>query len=348
MGLSVVVCTYNGVKLMPETIRHLALQRVRPEIEWEIIIVDNASTDDTSKVVMAEWQKYENPVPFSLLYQPHPGLTFARELALEKSEFEFVLFCDDDNWLNPDYINMAYDLMLQHPSIGVLGGKGELVFETPPPGWATELKLYANGPQALVSGEVKYKVVYGAGCIIRKSAYETIMKAGYKSMLTDRSPNKLSAGGDYEFCFAIALAGYTIWYHENLSFKHFMSKERINWNYLIRLIREGVQSFDVLIPYRIRVGLNSKSLLYFNLNMTRIILSYLAKLLLVLFEILKSNPESDEAKICQLKFIALKAKLLTFRNYSIMKENFLSILDFEQNNLKPYLSKEQNLISGNT
>ena len=347
LGISVVVCTYNGAKLLPETIRHFALQCVLPGIAWEIIIIDNASTDNTSKVVLAEWEKYHNPTPFFLHYQPKQGLTYARELALEKSKYEFVLFCDDDNWLNPDYINLAYDLMLQHPSIGVLGGNGELVFETPPPSWATELKLFAHGPQAPVSGKVKIKVVYGAGCVIRKSAFETIMKAGYKSMLTDRSTNKLSSGGDYEFCFVIALAGYDIWYDKKLKFMHFMSKERIDWNYFTRLIREGLQSFEVLVPYRIRVSLGSKNIFLFNLNIIRIILSYMGKLLPVLFEGVRLQPGSEEAKRNKLKLISLKFKILSFRKYNIMRENFRKILKFEQGELKAYIAEERGSMSGN-
>src|SRR5688500_1328738 len=99
LGISVIVCTYNGAALLPETIRHIAQLHVRPDIDWEFIIIDNASTDDSAQVALSEWSKYRSSVRFSLLTQPRQGLTYARELALEKSKYEFVLFCDDDNWL---------------------------------------------------------------------------------------------------------------------------------------------------------------------------------------------------------------------------------------------------------
>ncbi|MHC2993822.1 hypothetical protein OB13_20390, partial [Pontibacter sp. HJ8] len=242
-GVSIVICTYNGAALLPETIRHIAQQRVRLAIDWELIVVNNACTDNTSEVVRAEWQKHNQPTKLSLLYQPKQGLTYARELALEKANYEFVLFCDDDNWLDADYVNKAYDLMQQHPEIGVLGGNGELVFEFPPPRWALGHGFFANGPQAATSGNVRRKFVYGAGSVIRKSAYDMLLHAGFKPLLTDRIGRHLSSGGDYELCYAIALAGYDIWYDERLKFRHFMSKERLEWDYLVRFIKEGVKCF---------------------------------------------------------------------------------------------------------
>src|SRR5688572_17458797 len=183
-GVSVVICTYNGAKLLPETLRHLALQKVRPNIPWEVILVNNASTDNTPEVAEQEWKSFQVPVPFSLLYQPKPGLTFAREMALDNARFEFVLFCDDDNWLNPNYINLAYDIMVQHPKIGVLGGHGNLVFESTPPSWAQHHRMFASGAQSVVSGKVIQNVVYGAGCIIRRSALNMLTQAGFRSLLT--------------------------------------------------------------------------------------------------------------------------------------------------------------------
>ena len=335
-GVSVVICTYNGARLLPATLRHIAQQRVRPEISWEVIVVNNASSDNTAEVVINEWEKLQNPVPFSLLCQPTPGLTYARELALEKAQYEFVLFCDDDNWLNPEYINRAYDLMLQHPAIGVLGGHGELLFETVPPAWAAGLSIFAHGPQAQVSGKVKNNVVYGAGCVMRRTAYETIIGAGFKSMLTDRLGANLSSGGDYELCYAIALAGFDIWYDDSLKFKHFMPAKRISWEYSTRFFKDSAQSFEVLIPYRIRLNLGCRNVIAFNLKYMRVVLSYAAKLVTVLLQRQKLTSDTEEIRINTLKLMSLKSKLLSFANYNGMRDNFLKVLKFENEDLGHY------------
>ena len=85
IGVTIVICTYNGARMLPDTLAHIAQQRVPPHICWEVIVVDNASTDDTSEVVKTVLAKTGSTAPFTLLHQPKPGLTYARELALESA-----------------------------------------------------------------------------------------------------------------------------------------------------------------------------------------------------------------------------------------------------------------------
>ncbi|WP_439883491.1 glycosyltransferase [Pontibacter sp. MBLB2868] len=336
LGVTVVICTYNGAALLPETLHHLAKQRVRQGIKWEIVVINNASTDHTAQVALEEWEKHQNDIQLTLYHQPKQGLTFARELGFKKASYEFVLFCDDDNWLNPDYINLAYDVMLKHPNVGVLGGYGELLFESPPPYWAKQYRLFANGPQASTSGKVPNNKVYGAGFVVRKTAYELLIKAGFKPMLTDRKAGYLSSGGDYEICYAIALAGYDIWYDENLVFKHFMPQARINPEYYIRFIKEGPESFEVLVPYRVRANSQINSSAVFYLKLVKIVLTYTLKLIPELLRKQRVSPDSEEASLLTLKIMSIKSKIFIFRSHATMKENFLKIKRFEQHNLKAY------------
>jgi glycosyltransferase involved in cell wall biosynthesis len=332
-GVSIVVCTYNGDKRLPDTLRHLAQQRVLHHIPWEVIVVDNASSDNTSQTVIKEWDKHKCSAQFSLLVQPKSGLTYARELALEKARYEFILFCDDDNWLSETYVNTAYDLMLQHSSIGVLGGYGELVYETTPPGWAASYTVFANGRQAPRSGKVLRNAVYGAGCVIRKTAYDKVHSAGFKPMLTDRVASNLSSGGDYEFCYALALAGYDIWYDERLKFKHFMPKERITWEYYTRFFQESAECLEVLMPYQLIINYGGRSLLSFHLLLLRRFLSFSKQMLPIIVNKVKLPAQSEAGQVNLLKFKAVKARMLSFRRYSKMRKNFLEILRFKQENL---------------
>lgn len=332
LGITVVICTYNGADLLPKTIEHIAAQCVRPDIAWEVIVVDNASADSSSEIAITEWEKYRLCVPFKVVSQPKPGLTFAREMAIEASAYELVLFCDDDNWLSPSYVNTAYDTMSKHPRIGMLGGHGELVFESSqPPHWATYLGLFAAGPQAKVSGKVSNNVVYGAGCIMRKSAYAVLKRAGFKSMLTDREGNALSAGGDIELCFVITLAGYEVWYDEKLKFKHFMPKKRVSTEYFIRYYKDGAKSFEVLVPYRIIVNLGSKKLTSFYIMLTRIYLSYVVKLTYTNLKKLFLRSDSEAYNTMILQSSALSYKLLSFIQFRLMRKNYFKIIELEKN-----------------
>ncbi|WP_187264252.1 glycosyltransferase [Pontibacter beigongshangensis] len=334
-GVSIIICTYNGAKLLPETLRHLAQMCVRPDVLWEIIIVDNASTDHTAKVVEEEWQQYNCKVKFSLLHQPKSGLTYARELGYAHAQFNYILLCDDDNWLNPGYVNLAFDLMEQHPSIGALGGQGELVYEEEPPYFATQLRLFANGHQAPASGKVAQNTVYGAGCVLRKSAYDQLYEIGFKPLLTDRVASALSSGGDYEMCYALAMIGYDIWYDERLTFKHFMVKERQSWDYYLRYLRESTACFEVLDAYNIFVTQGSRSELSFNFRSLRSILYYTKQYLLLSLKRISLDPASDEGKVNFLNQVAVRTRLMGYRKYLTIRKNFLHLKQFasERSNL---------------
>jgi glycosyltransferase involved in cell wall biosynthesis len=345
LGVTVVVCTYNGAALIPKTLEHIAQQRVNPGIPWEVVVIDNASTDNTSSVVLEEWEKYDYPAPLKLLYQPRQGLTFARIMALEESRYEFVLFCDDDNWLNQDYVNTAYELMIQHPRIGVLGGLGELVYEKDPPEWTQAFRMFGNGPQEKSSGKVKRNIVYGAGCVLRRSALKRILNAGYKPFLTDRSANNLSSGGDYEICYVLSLIGYDIWYDERLHFKHYMPKERCEWKYYERFFIQGAQCNEVLIPYEIIINYGVQSISTFYLKLLRSFLYSVKQWNILMLNKVNLPADSNAAKVNTLKLKRVKARIWNFRKLRAMRNNFVQIRSFKQEYLSAFTPSETKFIS---
>lgn len=251
-GISIIVPCYNSAHLLPKTIAHLAQQKVPPSISWEVIIVNNASTDDTKKVAQDEWNSFRLSTPFKIVDQPKPGLSSAREKGIEGAKYEYILFCDDDNWLDRDYIRIAYEIMTANPTIGVLGGKGEAVADVPIPKWFYDYQAsYAVGSQGSSSGDITNAkgYVYGAGLLVRFSAWHCMYKNGFKNYLTDRKGKKLSSGGDVEICFGIRLAGYKIYYDERLTFKHYMSEGRLNWQYFLNLTENQHKSMPVFHAY---------------------------------------------------------------------------------------------------
>jgi glycosyltransferase involved in cell wall biosynthesis len=250
-GVTVLICTYNGSRRLAQTLQHLAAQKVGSDLSWNILLVDNASTDGSAEIAQELWETYGAPAELRVYNQPVPGLNPSREAGFQQADHEFIIACDDDNWLQQDFVATAYAIMKRNPSIAVLGSLGELVYEVEAPAWLSSYCIYASGPQAPQNGKVESNKVYGAGSIVRKSAYQKIIKAGFKSLLTDRMASTLTSGGDHEFCYAFALAGYDIWYDDRLKFKHFIEKERISWKYYRRYIKESARCFEVLEPYKI-------------------------------------------------------------------------------------------------
>ncbi len=326
-GVSVVICTYNGAERLPETIRHIARQNVPRHIPWEFIVVNNASSDNTAEVTHRIWSSYDATAPLIIVDEPNPGLSFARSKGFATANFEFVLMCDDDNWLDPDYVKLVFEIMSTNETIGALGGRGELVFETEPPEWVRHFPIFAAGAQASKSGPTPRARIYGAGCVIRKSAYERLMKAGFRSLLTDRLGKELSSGGDYELCYGLFMARYTIWYDERLTFRHFIPSDRFSRDYYIKYLRESSRCFDVLEPYKLICERKFINLESFRILMYRLFLHYLQRYAIMQVQRLFAKPGSTRKTILSLRLFSIGTKLSLlvarrkelFKNYSYGK-----------------------------
>lgn len=256
IGISVVICCYNSAKRLPDTLQHLLLQKFSLEVEWEVIVVNNNSNDDTRAV--AHEFILNNFLPANInavvVDEPIPGLTAAREKGIAVSRHNYVLFCDDDNWLEEHFISKLYGYLLQHgnDNIGVIGSLGHPIGEVTLPSWMPSFQAwYATGEQSDTNGDITYKrpVVFGAASVLNKKAYQEICGKGFKSFLTDRLGTSLSSGGDIEICMALALSGYRIFYFSDLQFGHYLNAQRLEKKYIQRMSKEGAISAVKLLPY---------------------------------------------------------------------------------------------------
>jgi glycosyltransferase involved in cell wall biosynthesis len=341
-GVSIVICTYNGSQKLPETLRHIALQEIPEEISWELIIVNNSSTDNTAAVATTEWRKYANPGSFTVITEPKQGLSYARDRGFNEARFDYILLCDDDNWLEKDFIAIARNIMMQNPKIAVLGGLGEPVFEAEPPPWILDNpRMIAVGPQAPASGKVESNKVSGAGCIIRKSAYSQLKQSGFKGLLSDRKGSELSSGGDYELCYALAVIGYEIWYSDELKFKHFITKERLTWEYCLRYIRESTRCFDVLTSYK--MILKNRKIDVFAYAMMMNIFYHFRQLIPITLKRITHDTNSPAGRNVLLRYIVFKTEILSYvTNYKTIYNNYKKGIELK-NSVQQYSYSEKAL-----
>jgi glycosyltransferase involved in cell wall biosynthesis len=261
-GVSVVICCYNGAKRLPQTLAHLANQQVRDRLRWEVIVVDNASTDETSQVALGSWP-VDAPVPLRVVYEHRRGKACARDRGFSEAKYEIVSFLDDDNWVCPEWVQSVSDIMVQHPDIGACGGYSDAICEVSPPRWFEGHKRsYAIGPWGNEEGYVPRTqgAFWGAGCTIRKSAWQQIVNNGFRPLLVGRQGSRLAAGEDSELCFALVLTGWRLWYEPSLRFQHFLPASRLNWKHLRRLHRGFGAASVMLDPYLFALKQNPKTL----------------------------------------------------------------------------------------
>ncbi len=252
-GVSVVICSYNGAQRLPPTLEHLSRQKVDSAIPWEIVLVDNASDDNMAALAKKQWDTTGNSVPIRMVSHPIPGKTGALQLGIEKALYDYLVICDDDNWLASNYVQLVYEIMNQHLGIGALGGKSSPAFETMPPKWFERAgSAYATGLQHEETGPLynNWEVLWGAGMVLNREALNKLNSSGFKYLLTTKRGKTIVSGEDDEVCYALKLIDYKVWYDSRLELQHFIPAYRLTENYLKRLMYGSATAILACEPYQ--------------------------------------------------------------------------------------------------
>jgi glycosyltransferase involved in cell wall biosynthesis len=232
-GISIIVCCYNSKDRLPKTLEYLSKQNLDKNHPVEIIIVDNNSSDNTGLVARELWNDYGAPYPIVVIEEKEPGLSNARRAGVKLAQYEYGIFCDDDNWLSEDYLKQTIELFEDNPRAGVLGGASAPVFDADLPPWFyTKAGSFAVGIQADENGDLTWRqFVWGAGMSFRIDVLKAIYKEGIEPLVSDRKGNVLTSGGDGEISAWFIFAGYRLFYSNTLFFKHYMPPERLTDEY---------------------------------------------------------------------------------------------------------------------
>jgi glycosyltransferase involved in cell wall biosynthesis len=228
-GVSIIICCHNSEKRIVDVLTHLQLQKFDRKVDWEIILVDNASTDKTTETARQVWNK--NPVThLKIVDEKEPGLIYARLRGVRETLYDIISFIDDDNWVEPHWIEKVFTIFENDEKIGACGGKVIAGFENGAPAWFTDFQSnFAIGDQQKESGYVHKNrgFLWGAGLSVRKCLFQEIQKKGYKWTMTGRKGNLLLAGDDSEICKAVVLMGHKLYYEKSLTLVHYMPEERL-------------------------------------------------------------------------------------------------------------------------
>jgi len=170
---SVCICSYNGADRIRSVIEAVALQNAVRD-NWEILVVDNASTDGTGAVAD---KILSGLLPGSgrVIREPRPGLSYARARAATDARGEILCFLDDDNIPAPTFVTNAIAAFITRPKAGVIGGRVLPKWEIPPTRLAQEIASFALAICDL--GEEPKQVresgggIVGAGMCIRKDVF---------------------------------------------------------------------------------------------------------------------------------------------------------------------------------
>jgi len=244
IDFTVAICTYNGEKRLPAVLDRLRSQINTEQISWEIVVIDNNSTDNTAKLIQEYQVNWPQAYPIKYYFEPAQGLAFARQRTFQEANGTLVGFLDDDNLATPNWVAEAYAFGQAHPKAGAYGSKISGEFEVEPPenfGRISPFLAIGGGTKAICYTSSNYKYSYkkvlppGAGLVIRKQAW--VESVPERLIFQGRVGESLVAAEDIEALLHIRRAGWEIWYNPEMHIYHQIQKQRLEKEYLMKLLR---------------------------------------------------------------------------------------------------------------
>jgi glycosyltransferase involved in cell wall biosynthesis len=170
LTFSVVVCTYNHAGLLPGVVDALARQTL-DRSRYEIIVVDNNSSDDTRAVVEALGRRHAG---LRYVFEPAQGLSHARNRGWKQAQGLYVAYIDDDCRPPAAWLSVA-DEILERRSPMVLGGPYHTAFEGPRPRWVSEsFNSFVPFLEPRVLEPNQYGSLVGGNVFFRRSLFGVV------------------------------------------------------------------------------------------------------------------------------------------------------------------------------
>lgn len=234
--LTVIICSYNRSKLLAQCLDRLMNQKVSEDVTWEVLVVNNNSTDDTEKIVNEYIER--QVLPLRYVVEKKQGLSNARNCGIDHARGEVVAFTDDDVLLPNNWIQQLVEAFRENDYDG-LGGKVEAKWEIEKPTWFSDHGKYAlkgvilqydKGDKAFIY-DMKTKPPIGASMVFHRRVFE---KYGKFNPELGYNGKKLVGGEDTDFCKRIISGGGKIAYRPDIVVEHPVEVERVTKQYFKR------------------------------------------------------------------------------------------------------------------
>jgi hypothetical protein len=127
MKISVAICTWNRSRLLQRTLEKLCEMDVDRRFSWELILVDNNSTDDTTQVV----NQYVGILPLHVVRESIQGHSQSRNRAISEATGDYLVWTDNDVLVCKNWLSSYFDAFTAEPDVFFFGGVIDPVFDPP-------------------------------------------------------------------------------------------------------------------------------------------------------------------------------------------------------------------------
>jgi glycosyltransferase involved in cell wall biosynthesis len=235
---TVTICTFNRARWLRETLAFVTRQDY-PADRWEIVVVDNNSSDDTRAVVGSFASA---PKPPRYVFEPAQGSSFARNRAIAEASpaSDLVIFTDDDMLGGPEWLREIVEPFTRagNERVGAVAGDVIPVFPEGLPAWLDKqwepLAFRADvGPLKPSQLPMTANLALRAGVLREIGDFRTDL---------GRFGHRLTGGEDHELARRIWGAGYTIWYSPPAGLKHQIAANRLTFKYAFKMAFDSSRS----------------------------------------------------------------------------------------------------------
>ena len=235
---SIIICSYtNGDKLFKaiHSIEHLNF----PKENLEVIIVDNGSQNQYYHNILIK--KIQQNIPslnYKFILETRQGLVFARMSGILNASNEIIVYCDEDNYLDSNYLQIT-SRIFENSKVDMIGGKS--INSN-----SITNQLLAIGKQYESNKDLDFtEVLWGAGLVFKKELICKILN----NQWSFANNEKRGAGEDYELNYLYKINGKKLYYCDDLVLYHDIDPIRFNEDYLRELIRMNTNIMPMIIKY---------------------------------------------------------------------------------------------------
>ncbi len=175
--VSVVISTHNRARVLGPALGALLHGQQPGAVRYEVIVVDNNSSDDTPAVVAAF--AGQGPVPLRYVFEPRPGVSYGRNAGIRSATAPIVAFTDVDIRTAPDWIATIKRTFDEHPGVDCLGGPVLPIWETSPPVWLdrrhwSPLSVTDYGPNRFTIDAARPRCLLTSNLAMRRHVFSRI------------------------------------------------------------------------------------------------------------------------------------------------------------------------------
>lgn len=247
MDISVIVCTYNRARSLELTLRALDEQAAPAHLSWEVLVVDNNSTDGTRRAV--EGFARVARIRLRYLFEAQQGLSRARNAGIAQAQGAIVAFTDDDVRPAPDWV-AGIVASMRETGADILGGRILPVWEQAPPPWLA-LRPLLRWPFAVMEHALPGRVmeargipnVWGANMAFRR---EIFAKFGTFDPARGMTGRKLYRGEELDLVRRALAAEAHAAYDPRLVVWHHIPATRMRRRYVSRLYFEQAEGEELV------------------------------------------------------------------------------------------------------